>query len=199
MGWRKKFFSFIYNGLRIAFEPNLPYSKFGTILPFYFFNWPCHVINNGHNRILLLLRKARQSYFLFPHSHMPSCKIHAFPKFILFWVSTVSRFWTCIFLNIQIPVIQVVAFLIFQKKLKLLRARLVCNLSSLNFYYSIFINHHLKYLNFSNPLFGILTQTQFSTSKVAAGFHQKKKKKIKEFVKHCGLVCGFNYESAIEN
>ena len=56
------------------------------------------------------------------------------------------------------------------------RARLVCNLSSLNFHYLIFITHHLKYLNFPNPLFGTLTQTKFSTSKVAAGFHPKKKK-----------------------
>ena len=77
------------------------------------------------------------------------------------------------------------------------RARLVCNLSSLNFHYLIFITHHLKYLNFPNPLFGTLTQTKFSTSKVAAGFHQKKKKKL--FVKHCSWVCGFNYENAIEN
>ena len=60
------------------------------------------------------------------------------------------------------------------------RARLVCNLSSLNFHYLIFISHHLKYLNFSNPLFGTLTQTQFSTSKVASGFHPTKKKKKSE-------------------
>ena len=59
--------------------------------------------------------------------------------------------------------------------------------------------------------FGTLTQTQFWTSKVVAGFHPKKK--IREFVKHCdwvspkknlfvkhcGWVCGFNYENVIEN
>ena len=58
------------------------------------------------------------------------------------------------------------------------QASLVCNLSSFNFYHLIFIFHHLNYFNFSNSLFDILTQTQFSTSKVVVGFHQKKNQKI---------------------
>ena len=62
----------------------------------------------------------------------------------------------------------------------------------------IFITHHLKYFNFPNPLFGTLTQTQFSKSKVVVGFHQKKNKK-NLFVKHCNWVYGFNYENTIEN
>ena len=42
-------------------------------------------------------------------------------------------------------------------------------------HHSIFITHHLKYFNFPNPLFGTLTHTQFSKSKVVVGFHKKKK------------------------
>ena len=49
----RRFFLFIYNGLQTAFGPNLPYSKFGTILQLSFFNWPCRIINNEYNWILL--------------------------------------------------------------------------------------------------------------------------------------------------
>ena len=54
---------------------------------------------------------------------------------------------------------------------------MVCNLSLLNFHHLSLITHHLKHFNFPNPLFGNLTQTKFSTSKVVARFHPKKKKK----------------------
>ena len=69
-GWENDtslmFDSFIFNGLQTTFGPNIPYSKFGTILQFNFFNRPCHVINNGHNRIFPMLRKATPTLFTFP-------------------------------------------------------------------------------------------------------------------------------------
>ena len=73
------------------------------------------------------------------------------------------------------------------------RALLVCNLSSLNFHYSSlkipqFSKPSVWHLN-SDPVFNFKNKP-----KVAARFHQKK---ICPFVKHCGWVCGFNYENAI--
>ena len=39
----------------------------------------------------------------------------------------------------------------------------------------------------------------FQLQKLRLGFTRKKKKKKNPFVKHCGWVCAFNYENAIEN
>ena len=82
----------------------------------------------------------------------------------------------------------------FPKKLKLLRVHLVCNLSSLNFHQS-----SLKIPQFLKPPIWHLNSDLVFNFKSCGWVSPKNKKKIKEFVKHCGLVCGFNYESAIEN
>ena len=80
-----------------------------------------------------------------------------------------------------------------------LRARLVCNLLSLNFHYLIFITHHspLKIPQFLKPPVWHLNSDLVFNFKNCSWVSPKKK--IREFVKHCGWVCGFNYKNAIEN
>ena len=69
-GWENDtslmFDPFIFNGLQTTFGPNIPYSKFGIILQFNFFNRPCHISNNGHNKIFPMLKKATPMLFTLP-------------------------------------------------------------------------------------------------------------------------------------
>ena len=70
---------------------------------------------------------------------------------------------------------------------------MVCNLSSLNFHHS-----SLKILQFPKPPIWHLNSDPVFNFK-SYGWVSQLKKKFKEFVKHCGWVCRFNYENAIEN